>query len=221
MNDKITVTLTHYKRLDLLKKTVDSFFDTNNYNIDQFLIIDDSGDDFYAREIVKRYGNFATIIVNKENIGQRRSIDKLIENSSNEFIFHLEEDWLFDCKANNYIENSIKILKKYPDINQVHIRHHNDDPHPCIGNVRYIDSIGYRFLDNNWRGTWTGFGFNPGLRRRSDIKRIFPNGFVEFNDEMQASIHTKKFNYKAVRLEQTACKHIGWGYTTQYGGRGF
>ncbi len=220
MKEKITVTLTHYKRLDLLKETLDSFFSTNNYDIDQLLIIDDSGEKYYSNKIKKLYSN-ATVIENAENIGQRRSIDKLLKNCNNEYIFHLEEDWLFDSDSNNYIESSMKILKNNPNIYQVHIRHQNDDPHPCIGEVNYIDNVGFRFLDNNWRGTWTGFSFNPGLRRKSDIKKMFPNGLIEYKDEMQASIHTKKFNYKAVRLENTVCRHIGWHNRTQIGGRGF
>ena len=220
MKEKITVTLTHYKRLDLLKKTLDSFFSTNNYEIDQFLIIDDSGEKYYSDEIKKLY-SYARVIENNKNIGQRRSIDILLKNCVNEYIFHLEEDWLFDSQSNNYIESSMKILKNNPDIHQVHIRHQNDDPHPCIGKVNYIDNVGFKFLDNNWRDTWTGFSFNPGLRRKSDLDKMFPNGLIEFKDEMQASIHTKKFNYRAVRLENTACKHIGWGNRTQYGGKGF
>ena len=221
MKDKITVTVTHYKRLDLLKETLDSFFNTNNYKIDQFLIIDDSGEKYYSNEIKKLYGNKAIIIENEKNIGQRRSIDKLLKICKNEYIFHLEEDWLFDSKSNNYIESSMKILKNNPDIHQVHIRHQNDDPHPCIGEVNYIENVGFKFLDNNWRDVWTGFSFNPGLRRKSDLEKMFPKGLVEFKDEMQASIHTKKFNYRAVRLENTACKHIGWGKPTQRGGKGF
>ena len=220
MKDKITVTLTHYKRLDLLKETLDSFFSTNNYDIDQLLIIDDSGEKYYSNEIKKLYSN-ATVIENAENIGQRRSIDKLLKNCNNEYIFHLEEDWLFDSDSNNYIESSMKILKNNPNIYQVHIRHQNDDPHPCVGEVNYIDNVGFRFLDNNWRGTWTGFSFNPGLRRKSDIKKMFPNGLIEYKDEMQASINTKKFNYKAVRLKNTVCRHIGWHNRTQIGGKGF
>ena len=220
MKEKITVTLTHYKRLDLLKKTLDSFFSTNNYEIDQFLIIDDSGEKYYSNKIKKLYSD-ATVIDNNKNIGQRRSIDKLLKNCLNEYIFHLEEDWLFDSESNNYIESSMKILKNNPDIHQVHIRHQNDDPHPCIGEVNYIDNVGFKFLDNNWRDTWTGFSFNPGLRRKSDLDKMFPNGLIEFKDEMQASIHTKKFNYRAVRLENTVCKHIGWGNRTQHGGKGF
>ena len=220
MKDKITVTLTHYKRLDLLKETLDSFFSTNNYDIDQLLIIDDSGEEYYSNEIKKLYSN-ATVIENKENIGQRRSIDILLENCNNEYIFHLEDDWLFDSDSNNYIESSMKILKNNPNIYQVHMRHQHDDPNPCIGEVNYIDNVGFRFLDNNWRDCWTGFSFNPGLRRKSDIKKMFPNGLIEYKDEMQASIHTKKFNYKAVRLENTVCRHIGWNNRTQIGGRGF
>lgn len=221
MNDKITVTLTHFKRLDLLKETLRSFFSTNRYEIDQFLIIDDSAENYYSDEIKKHHSDHATIIVNEKNIGQRRSIDRLIKACNNEFIFHLEEDWLFDSQQIDYIKDSLVILKNNPDIHQVHIRHQNDDPHPCIGDVSYIDNVGFKFLDNNWKGCWTGFSFNPGLRRKSDLEKMFPNGLIEFKDEMQASIHTKKFNYRAVRLENTVCKHIGWGNSTQVGGRGF
>jgi hypothetical protein len=221
MNDKITVTLTHFKRLDLLKETLISFFSTNRYEIDQFLIIDDSGEKYYSDEIKKLYSNFATIIVNNENIGQRRSIDKLIQACNNEYIFHLEEDWLFDSQQINYIEDSLLILKNNLDIHQVHVRHRNDFNQPTVGDIQYTNNIGYKFLDDNWRDCWTGFSFNPGLRRKSDIVKMFPNGLSEFKDEMQASIHTKKFNYKAVLLEKTVCKHIGYGRQTQLGGRGF
>ena len=160
-------------------------------------------------------------IVNEKNIGQRHSIDKLIKACSNEYIFHLEEDWLFDSPQINYIEDSLVILKENLDIHQVHIRHRNDFTHPTVGDIQYTNNIGYKFLDNNWMTGWTGFSFNPGLRRKSDIVKMFPNGLTEFKDENQASIHTKKFNYKAVLLENTVCKHIGWHNRTQIGGRGF
>ena len=111
MKDKITVTLTHYKRLDLLKETLRSFLSTNRYEVDQFLIVDDSGEKYYNDEIKNLYGDFATIIVNSSNIGQKRSIDKLIRSCKNEYIFHLEEDWLFDSQEINYIEDSLVILK--------------------------------------------------------------------------------------------------------------
>jgi hypothetical protein len=221
MLDKITATLTHYRRLDLLDKTITSFIETNTYPIDQFLIIDDSGDRYFSDKIIKKYSNVATIIVNDKNIGQRRSIDKLIQHCNNDFLFHMEEDWIFDNTNSEYILNSLKILKDRLDINQIHIRHQDDDPHPCFEDVYYVDNVGFRFLDPNFRGEWNGFSFNPGLRRKSDILKMFPNGLVEFHDEKQASMHTRQFNYKAVRLIDTVCKHIGWGRGTQVNGAGF
>lgn len=221
MKDKITVTLTHFKRLDLLKETLRSFLSTNRYEVDQFLIVDDSGEKYYNNEIKKLYGDHVTIIINDSNIGQKCSIDKLIKACSNEYIFHLEEDWLFDSQQINYIDDSLIILKNNLDIHQVHVRHRDDFEHPTVGDIQYTNNIGYKVLDNNWRDCWTGFSFNPGLRRKSDIVKIFPNGLSEFKNEMQMSIHTKKFNYKAVLLEKTVCRHIGYGRPTQRGGIGF
>jgi hypothetical protein len=221
MLDKITVTLTHYRRLDLLYKTINSFIKTNTYPIDQFLIIDDSGDRHFSDEIIRLYSDIATVIVNDKNMGQRKSIDKLLKYCNNEFFFHLEEDWLFDNTNPEYMLDSLKILKNRLDINQVHIRHRDDDPHICFEDINYVDNVGFRFLDPDFRGEWNGFSFNPGLRRKSDILKMFPNGFVEFDDERQASIHTRKFDYKAVRLVNTVCKHIGWGRGTQEKGIGF
>ena len=221
MKDKITVTLTHYKRLDLLKRTVDSFLNTNLTPIDEFIIIDDSGEKSYNDKIIECYSDIAKIIINDENIGQRRSLDKLIAESKNEYIFHLEEDWLFDSEPSTYIADSLSILKENKDIHQVHIRHQSDDPLSTASQIYYADGIGYRFLEENFRGVWNGFSFNPGLRRKSDLQRMFPNGLVELKDEMHAAIHTRQFNYRAVRLERTVCHHIGYHCSTQIGGRGF
>jgi hypothetical protein len=205
-----------------LKDTIDSFLRTNRYPIDQFLIIDDSEDLDISRAIVNEYGSIADIIVNERNIGQRRSIDKLIHNCRNDLFFHLEEDWLFDCsEGTDYILESIKILNSRSDIHQVHIRHQEEDPHYTVGDVYEIDGVKFKIMDPDFRGEWNGFSFNPGLRRKTDIQRMFPLGLQEFKDEKELSIHTRKFDYKAVRLANTVCRHIGWGRGTQGWGKGF
>lgn len=220
MNEKISVTLTHYRRLDLLDQTIESFLKTNQYPIDEFFIIDDSGDKYYSTYIADKYKDIATVISNEHNIGQRKSLDIIFNACKNEYIFHLEEDWLFDAPPSSYIKDSIIILRNNPDIHQVHIRHHSDNPHCVVGCVYAIDGVQFRFMDPDFMGVWNGFSFNPGLRRRSDILKMFPNGLIEFKDEMQAALHTRKFNYKAVCLENTVCKHIGWHARTQINGRG-
>lgn len=220
MKKRISVTLTHYNRVDLLRETVKSFLSTNTYPIDEFFIIDDSADIQIADIIKSEFSDIATIIINEINIGQRKSIEKLINRCTGEYIFHLEEDWLFDCDPSDYVHQSLNILEEAPHIHQVHIRHQYDDPHPTVGDVVYVNNIGFRYLDNDFRG-WNGFSFNPGLRRKSDMMKMFPDGISCFPDERALALHAKQFNYKAVRLENTVCRHIGWGRSTQANGRGF
>lgn len=221
MNEKISVTLTHYRRLDLLNQTMESFLRTNKYPIDEFFIIDDSGDSYYSDYINNKYGDVATILCNEQNLGQRKSLDILFNACKNEYIFHLEEDWIFDASPSCYISDSLEILKNNLDIHQIHVRHHSDNPHCVIGDILHTGNVCYRLMDPNFMSVWNGFSFNPGMRRKSDLVYMFPNGLIEFKDEMQAALHTKKFNYKAVCLENTACRHIGWCERTQINGRGF
>jgi len=212
--DKVTVTLTHFRRLDELDITVQSFLDTNTYPIDEFIIIDDSNQSDCANIIQERYGNFATIIINEEQLGQRKSLDRIFTQSRNEFIFHLEDDWEFDVK-NNYIENSINILQAHPGIHQVWVRHDYDNPHKCIGDIYTYNNIEFRDVDRNFNGVWNGFSWNPGLRRKSDYIKFFPCGFQSFTGEQECAIYLKKYNYGVVKLVDTCCKHIGYNNSTQ------
>lgn len=214
--EKITVTLTHYKRLNHLDRTINSFLETNNYPIDQFLIIDDSGDPHYSTTIKEKYSKLATIIVNENTIGQRKSIDRLFNLCKNEYIFHLEDDWLFDCpKDSKYIEDSLTILKNREDIHQIWIRHDDDNPHKCVGDILEVNNVQFKIVDPNFRGMWNGFSWNPGLRRKSDLKRFFPNGVQEFKNELEAAKHTRHYNFTVAKLENTACRHIGGDCPTQ------
>lgn len=218
--DKVSVTLTHYKRIDLLDQTIESFLHTNSYPIDEFLIIDDSAEDYYGSYIAEKYKDVATIIINDRNIGQRKSLDILFSKCKNNYIFHLEEDWLFDTDSVDYIDNSLTILKAYPNIHQVHIRHQSDYNHSTVGDTQIINNIKFKYLDSNWNGMWNGFSFNPGLRRGRDIQLMFPDGLCSFPDECQLAMHSRNFNYRAVTLFNTVCKHTGCNNRTQINGRG-
>jgi hypothetical protein len=212
--NNISVTLTHFRRLDKLDITIESFLKTNTYPIDEFIIIDDSNQYECANTIQQRYGELATIIINEEQLGQRKSLDRVFTQCRNNLIFHLEDDWEFNV-ANNYIENSISILQAYPDIHQVWVRHEDDNPHKCVGDIYMYNNIEFRDVHSNFNGTWNGFSWNPGLRRKSDYLNFFPNGFQSFSSEQECAIHLKKYNYSAVKLVNTCCKHIGYENSTQ------
>ena len=212
--DKVTVTLTHFRRLEELDITIKSFLDTNTYPIDEFIIIDDSNLPDCAQTIINRYSSFATIVVNTEQLGQRKSLDRIFNQSRNEFIFHLEDDWEFDVNT-SYIEDSINILKTHQNIHQVWVRHEYDNPHKSIGDILTCGNANYKHVDSNFNNVWNGFSWNPGLRRKSDYMNFFPEGFQVFADELECAKYLRQFNYSVVKLENTCCKHIGYSKSTQ------
>lgn len=174
MPDKVTVVVTSCGRFELLKQTLCSFFQRNTYkNIDQFLIIDDSGEPFKAKEAIRLiYSELGLkqniiLIPNKRNLGQVTSIDLAYSHVQNNWVFHLEDDWEFYDSA--FIEHSMEILEKYDWVFTVWLRAHNDtNGHP----FEAVNGLPFFLLKLNYLNTWHGFTWNPGLRRLSDYKKI-------------------------------------------------
>lgn len=212
MTEKITFTITTCDRLDLLEKTIESFNSTNNHPIDQWLMVNDSGDKDIHKILLEKYPYFE-FIFNEEKIGLSKSLDLLWNKSRNDFIFHCEDDWFFDSN-NNFLSESIQLLLLDTNINQVNIRHEYDNPHKPIDIVYTINNIEYKIMEPNFMGVWNGYSWNPGLRRKSDYITMFPKGVSEFKDEILCCEHSKKHNYKTVILKNTACYHIGYNRHT-------
>jgi GT2 family glycosyltransferase len=214
----ITFTITSCNRIDLLERTINSFLDLNNYPIDEFILSDDSGDNEIYDIIVNKFGNQFNVIKNKTRLGLSKSLDNLFLKSKNEYIFHCEDDWLFD-KNPNLISDSLDILSENENIHQVSVRHLYDNPHKPSGDMLYTKKmIHYRLMSQNFMSMptqiWNGYSWNPGLRRKSDYLKMFPDGISSFGDEYLCCDHTKKFNYLSAVLENTSCYHIGYNNRT-------
>ena len=127
---KIICTMTTCKRLDLFRKTINSFI--NNCKdidlIDKWLIIDDNSsiDD---KEIMKyEYPFIQFIFKDKENKGHASSMNLIRDLSVDyEYVLHLEDDWLF-IENTYYIKPAIDILESddfkvlCPDLNINYIK---------------------------------------------------------------------------------------------------
>jgi len=73
MND-VTVCMTSFNRMDLLKRTVDSFNKFNTYPISEFIIVEDSGNKATHEELKRLYPGF-TLILNEHTMGCYESTD--------------------------------------------------------------------------------------------------------------------------------------------------
>lgn len=173
MNEKHTVSVacTSFNRPDLLERTLRSFFKYNTYPIEQFIVLDDSGicdcNDHLRDEFPS-----VLFLHNDERVGQIETIDRLYQQMEGRFVFHLEEDWEF--YRGGFIEESLPILNRYPQIQQVWIRAENDtNGHPQSKDQLKCGFDKWRHLSVSHNG-WHGFSFNPGLRRMGDYYQHGP-----------------------------------------------
>lgn len=203
---EVTFMLTACNRIDLLRKTMDSFLQLNTYPIKEYIAHND-GDDRLFNDIIKRYPQIQWYF-SGQRIGYAKSLDFLLNKVKTEYIFSSEEDWSY-YKNPGFIEKSLKILEENKDLNQVWIRDVEDHSHPC-GPIRTVSGIQVRDVIPGFRKYWNGYSWNSSLRRMADIKKMFPNGIVEFADEIDQAKHSANFNYKAVTLVETSMCHLGW-----------
>lgn len=202
----ITVILTCCNRVDLLRKTLESFFKLNTYPIKEFLAHND-GDDRLFLAIRERYPYIKWHFSN-QRIGYAASLDRLLSLVQTDYVFSTEDDWTY-YRNPGFIEKSLKILEENPHIHQVWIRDDTDHRHPLNG-TEIISGIPVRSVKHGYHKHWNGWSWNPGLRRTNDIRKFFPNGLVEHRDEIDQAKHVQQFDYKAVSLVDGSIKHHGW-----------
>lgn len=173
MNNKdVTLVITSCGRIELLKQTIQTFFKFNTYPIKECLIIEDSGKidslDFLSTIIPVPH----KFIINETNLGQIKSIDKVYSCVTTPYIFHCEDDWEF--YEPSFIEKSFEILDVDSTVITVWLRNHNDTmKHPIELECRKINNVSYFYMQTHYK-YWHGFTLNPGLRRTSDVMKLFP-----------------------------------------------
>lgn len=221
----VTAVITSCRRFDLLEKTLRSFLEYNDYPLEELIIIEDSNDRgvYEISPIVEGVNH--RIIFNDGNIGQIASIDKAYSMVNSEYIFHIEDDWLFSSKG--FISRAIEVLQKEPQAIMVTVRDDADMP-------RYVRSLktrktataSYKLAFPALHFLWHTFTFNPGLHRTSDYRAI-SGGYIALGDEACISRHHKAGNRDLAWLMGGGVRHTGdersnygsgWGYRKSVSG---
>ncbi|MCM8536376.1 MAG: glycosyltransferase [Lentisphaeraceae bacterium] len=209
-NSETTVVLTSCGRFNLLTPTINSFLKYNTEPIRNFIIIEDSGDETVHSSVPENFKEHFTIILNKPNLGQIKSIDKAYSLVKTKYVFHCEDDWEF--YRSGFIEESIKILESNSQILQVWLRDYYHDikvhsPYHYLGDKQTIDQINFHKVETK-KEDWQGFSFNPGIKRYSDYLKM--GLYDSFGGEKVLSKAYHEAGYFAVILENSAVAHIGF-----------
>jgi len=176
--ESVSLVITSCGRLGLLERTLQSFGENNTYPLSQVILVEDSGlniDENWIAELLQVSSEIVTVIINPRNLGQIAAIDEAYSIVNSDFIFHCEDDWMF---FNPYfIERSLDILNSDPVVFCVWLRELNDmNGHPYHTEILRASDIGteYSYVLSDYRKVWSGFTFNPSLRRTKDAKLLHP-----------------------------------------------
>ncbi|NUT82533.1 glycosyltransferase family 2 protein [Pseudomonas brassicacearum] len=207
----ITLVVTSCGRLDLLKRTLESFDRFNTAPIREVFITEDAGDEGVDAVIPAHWKDRTTAFVNRPKLGQLASIDLAYGQVKTPYVFHCEDDWEFYRPA--FVEDSRTILELRPDILQVWLRNYVYDlcvhsPYIHLGERDVIGGVPCYPLISD-KAEWQSFSLNPGLRRLKEYELCAP--FAGFGGEKALSMRYAQLNLTAVTLEGDAILHTGFG----------
>jgi hypothetical protein len=177
----VTLVVLSCGRFDLLKLTISSFFDHNDYPIAEILVTEDSGDPAAAdrlQDLFTPYPIPMRCFIHEDNHGIIACMDELNQNVKTDFIFHLEDDWICTTTQHDFIKRSRTILMENPKTLQVWLRPpHDCNGHPLEAEVLQAGDASYRLLETGFNDIWHGYSNNPNLRRLADYQLLGPGGY--------------------------------------------
>jgi len=203
--EEVTLVITSCGRFDLLKRTLDSFFEKNTYPIKKIIITEDSTEGKKLENLISQYENKYNfcLIINETREGQLKSIDKAYNEVDTEYVFHCEDDWEF--LREGFIEKSMEMLKEDPKIAVVGLRSREDCSGIPISKENYKASNGEEYFEI----LEDVFTYNPGLRRKSDHDLF--GSHEKLKDklyEMELSKFYKDRNYRTIYFKEKYVKFL-------------
>jgi len=186
MSEKVLLGIIDNKRPDLLDQTIKSLESNLDYNFFEKVIIDDSGDAGYSRELNDIYGDRYTIWSHRVNMGLSGSIMSLwllAKEHDVDYVWHQEGDFTFNhCIDLELLKN---ILKQKPKLAQVALKRQpvNGDEASVGGFMEQkpdtYTEYSSEFLGAVWVEHRNFFTLNPCLYPRWVVDLGWQNGWGE------------------------------------------
>lgn len=202
--DSVTVCITSCGRIDLLKRTLETF---QKYNTGGKYIVSEDSADAAAIETVKALMPYATVLTGEGRTGIMNSIDRLYSVVETPFIFHLEDDWGFDGSVD--WDAALAAMNANGKIANVTVRVFDEISSKYRRRSKLETYAGREFAHMlpSSHPEWFGWSPNPGVFRTAIYQRFKPFKGVT-PDRMSAII--KEVGTQAFLLPGVA-RHIGHG----------
>ena len=227
-----TFSITTCKRLDLFKKTMNSFINTcvDIHKIDKWICVDDNSSEDDRKEMRKLYPFFTFYFKSCEEKGHSKSMNIIKKLVSTPYLFHMEDDWLFYQKY-PYITVCFEILSQGDDIKQCLINKNyaeTIDDYNIKGGIEECTQTGIKYYTHEFCPTdedkdkfnkkygynrncnyWPHFSLRPSLIKTNILSHIgdFNENAAHF--ELEYSYRFIRLNYRSAFLNNVYSIHIG------------
>jgi hypothetical protein len=206
--------ITSCNRHDLLKATLESFYENTSLVPQQIVIYEDSDTpkpEWLNTDIWRQ--RHVEWISDGERKGQAYACARLIREARHDYILWMEDDWLFQKYSGAFINDSKRILDENPDIIMVSLRG-DTGWHPLIPDPQ---GRKFKIAEPYWRGVWGGWAWNPGLRRAKETREIvlpqiiaqIGNSGLQHEEALSKALLDK--GWRIADLDRPIIVHIGGG----------
>ena len=182
--DQVSVCITSCGRLDLLAETLATFQAYNTGG--RYILSEDSTDAAVIAEVTRRYPDMR-VLSGPDRLGLMGSIDRLYAAAETPYIFHLEDDWVFDGPID--WQAAIALLAGNDTVANVSVRAFDEIKPKFRARSDALAFGGQQFhiMRTNAHPEFFGWSSNPGLIRKSLYEHYKPFGRM-LHDQMSGAI---------------------------------
>lgn len=204
--ENVTLCLTIGKRPNELRESLGSLLSKLDFK--KIIAINDFGDD-ETNQVFKELCPTGELISLGYNLGHHKAIDLMYSKIQTPYIFHSEDDWLFDALPN--FNQLIELLESHQKIVSVCFRKISDFSFSDdeLNKIEYINLNGIDIADlTPLHDQWYGYSFNPHLIKKSVYDELAP--FDNYKKERHLSRIFRGQGRYVVFFKQGYCHHIGF-----------
>jgi hypothetical protein len=201
----LTLCLTIGGRPDHLRRTLASL--RPSFPFAAVIAINDFRDE--ATNAVFRAACPDALLINPDDhLGHHRALDRLYRLVRTPYVFHCEDDWLFEQSMQ--WEPALNLLERHPQISQVCLRKTEDfnmsRQERSSMHIVHAQELTYARLDLA-HPHWHGFTFNPHIASINLWRQL--GGFSRFSTEWHLSRAIRAQGRFVAYQHPGACVHIG------------
>jgi hypothetical protein len=211
----VTVTVTSCRRLELLRRNLDSIVERclDIDRVTRWICVDDGSSEADLRELAEAYPWLEIFHTDADDRGQAAAIRRMWSLVGTELVFHIEDDWLFvedfflaDLKEALGPADQLVLLWDGRELDRTF-----NPRHPLI--TSELEEIAHRHgyttrpkEDSGW--WWPGFSLNPSLFRIDRVRTLVPEVPDGDHFEFEYALQLHRAGLE-VRHRRQAIEHLG------------